>query len=88
MKRSFVGLLSALPAASALSTPPIFAQEAAPAMAPVALGCETMAAVSAPYAESANPTRDISGGGLPWIISSATGELPDNGLLTRLQSTF
>ena len=41
-----------------------------------------MAAVSGPYVGSANPIRDIPGGGLPWIISSATGELRSDGQLT------
>ena len=37
-KRSFAGLLSGVLAVSALAAPPIYAQGAAPAMAPVALG--------------------------------------------------
>src|SRR5579864_1938621 len=78
MKRSFVGLFSAVLAASALSAPQSFAQQPAP----VALGFDTMAAVSGPYVGSANPIRDIPGGGLPWIISSATGELRSDGQLT------
>ena len=60
-KRSFAGLLSGLLAVSALAAPPIYAQGAAPAMAPVALGFETMAAVSGgvcPSAES-NPHHPI-----------------------------
>src|SRR5258708_24040319 len=51
-------------------------------MAPVALGFETMAAVSGPYVGAANPIRNIAGGGLPWIISSAQGELRADGELT------
>jgi hypothetical protein len=82
MKRSFVGLFSAVLAVSALSAPPSFAQQPATAPAPVALGFDTMAAVSGPYVGSANPIRDIPGGGLPWIISSATGELRSDGQLT------
>ncbi len=81
-KRSFAGLLSGLLAVSALAAPPIYAQGAAPAMAPVALGFETMAAVSGPYVGAANPIRDIAGGGLPWIISSGQGELRADGALT------
>jgi hypothetical protein len=41
-----------------------------------------MAAVSGPYVGSANPIRDIPGGGLPWIISSAAGELRSDGQQT------
>ena len=51
-------------------------------MPPVALGFETMAAVSGPYVGAANPIRNIAGGGLPWIISSAQGELRADGELT------
>jgi hypothetical protein len=51
-------------------------------MAPVALGSETMAAVSGAYVGAPNPIRTIPGGGLPWIISSAQGELPVDGELT------
>jgi hypothetical protein len=81
MKRSFAGLLSAALAVSAFAAPPIFAQGIAPASVPVALGFDTMAAVSGPYVGSANRIRDIPGGGLPWIISSATGELRSDGQL-------
>ncbi len=81
-KRSFAGLLSGLLAVSALATPPIYAQDVAPAMAPGTLGFETMAAVSGPYVGAANPVRDIAGGGLPSIISSAQGELRADGALT------
>ena len=81
-KRSFAGLLSGLLAVSALAAPPIYAHGAAPAMAPVALGFETMAAVSGPYVGAANPIRDIAGGGLPWILSSAQGELRADSALT------
>ena len=82
MKKSFVGLLSAVLAVSALAAPPTFAQQAAATSATVALGFETMAAVSGAYVGSANPIRDIPDGGLPWIISSATGELRADGQLT------
>src|SRR5438128_4802304 len=82
MKKSFVGLFSAVLAVSALSAPPAFAQQPATASAPVALGFDTMAAVSGPYVGAANPIRITPGGGLPWIISSATGELRADGQLT------
>lgn len=41
----------------------------------------TMVPVSGPYVGSANPIRGISGGGLAWSISSASGELLENGIL-------
>ena len=41
----------------------------------------TMVPVSGPYVGLTNPIRGISGGGLPWSISSASGELLENGTL-------
>jgi hypothetical protein len=41
----------------------------------------TMVGVPRPYTGSANPIRGISGGGLPWVIGSANGELKANGKL-------
>ena len=82
MKRVVVGLVSGVLAVSAWAAPRIFAQAAAPEMAPVALGFETMAAVSGAYVGAPNPIRTIPGGGLPWIISSAQGELRVEGELT------
>jgi hypothetical protein len=43
---------------------------------------ETMAAVSGPYVGATNPIRGVPGGGLPWIISGATGRLDADGSLT------
>ena len=40
-----------------------------------------MAPVTGPYVGSANPVRGISGGGLPWMIKSASGSLTRNGQL-------
>ena len=81
MKRSLVGTLVALVAASAMTVPTALAQDAS-TQAPLELGFETMSAVSGPYVGAANPVRDIQGGGLPWIISSAQGELRADGGLT------
>lgn len=39
----------------------------------------TMVGVPLPYTGSTNPIRGINGGGLPWVISSAQGELKING---------
>src|SRR5579875_1403211 len=41
----------------------------------------TMVPVSGPYVGTANPIRGISGGGLPWKVSVASGELLENGTL-------
>ncbi len=40
---------------------------------------ETMAPVSGPFVGTANPVRGFDGGGLPWAIASAEGELSANG---------
>ncbi len=42
---------------------------------------ETMVAVDGPFVGSANPIRGINGGGLPWQIDQATGELSSSGKL-------
>jgi hypothetical protein len=41
----------------------------------------TMAGVVEPFTGSANPIRGVSGGGLPWEIDRATGELRPGGRL-------
>lgn len=41
----------------------------------------SMAPVTAPYTGNTNPIRGIPGGGLPWIIGSAKGELRSDGKL-------
>src|SRR5258708_8448030 len=40
---------------------------------------DTMAPVTGPYVGTANPLRGIPGGGLPWMLRSATGSLKQNG---------
>jgi hypothetical protein len=62
-----VGLLVGAPAASAHT--------------PTVLEFETMAPVSGPFVGAANPQRGLNGGGLPWMIDSATGELNADGAL-------
>ena len=42
---------------------------------------KTMVAVDGPFVGSANPIRGINGGGLPWQIDSAVGELSTSGKL-------
>jgi|SRR5579863_350445 len=41
----------------------------------------TMTAVSGPYVGAENPIRGLSGGGVPWAVSEARGELRENGKL-------
>src|SRR5512140_506521 len=41
----------------------------------------TMAPVTRPYTGATNAIRGISGGGLPWVLSFAQGELSTNGKL-------
>jgi hypothetical protein len=40
---------------------------------------DTMAPVTGPYVGAPNPIRGIAGGGIPWKIESARGELEANG---------
>jgi hypothetical protein len=48
---------------------------------PQILEFNTMIGVPRPYVGTTNPVRGISGGGLPWVIGSASGELSANGKL-------
>jgi hypothetical protein len=48
----------------------------------VALQFDTMAGLYQPYTGNENPVRGLDGGGLPWVISKASGELMANGTLT------
>ncbi len=41
----------------------------------------TMHGVPRPYTGATNPIRDLSGGGLPWVLTAAQGVLNSNGLL-------
>jgi hypothetical protein len=42
---------------------------------------DSMAPVTGPYVGTANPVRNLSGGGLPWIITRGMGELKRDGQL-------
>lgn len=42
---------------------------------------ETMAPVQPPFVGPVNPVRGFGGGGLPWVIASANGELAANGAI-------
>jgi hypothetical protein len=64
----------ALSAALALAT-------TASAERPQLLEFAVMAPVTGPYVGGANPIRGINGGGVPWQIASAKGELSTSGKL-------
>lgn len=42
---------------------------------------QTMVGVAGPFVGSTNPIRGVNGGGLPWQIDSASGELSSSGKL-------
>lgn len=42
---------------------------------------DTLAGVPRPYTGSVNAIRGVAGGGLPWVVGSASGELKANGEL-------
>ncbi len=60
-----------------------FARPQASALAgsPKILEFDTMVGVPKVYTGTANPIRGIAGGGLPWVVASAQGELGVNGKL-------
>src|SRR5262249_42315923 len=73
-----------LAASSSIALLGVAAAQAAPATAAhhgpaTVLKFDTMAPVTGPYVGAANPVRGISGGGLPWMLKSATGSLKRNG---------
>ncbi len=45
---------------------------------------DTMVGVPRPYTGSENPIRGVAGGGLPWVVESAKGELRTDGSLKIL----
>jgi len=49
------------------------------AKAPTIMEFDSMAGVPRPYTGATNAIRGINGGGLPWVISAATGELKQSG---------
>jgi hypothetical protein len=53
----------------------------ATAKEPKILEFNTMIGVPRPYTGATNAIRGVPGGGLPWVISSAEGELKANGKL-------
>lgn len=76
MKRLFVVTLSAVLLVSAF-----FAGSVSPAAAKETKISEfdTMIGVPRPYTGATNAIRGVPGGGLPWVVSFAEGELKANG---------
>lgn len=63
----------------------LFAYQGAPAVvadgAPKILEFDSMAGVPRPYTGATNAIRGVPGGGLPWVIGEAKGELKADGKL-------
>ncbi len=57
----------------------LFGVTAGQADEPKILEFGTMAAVTGPFVGMANPIRGVNGGGLPWQIASAEGQLESDG---------
>lgn len=53
----------------------------APAASATLLEFDSMLGVSGQFLGSANPIRDVNGGGAPWVLTSGRGELRSNGEL-------
>jgi hypothetical protein len=77
LKRSFL----LLPLAAVLATTLVFGSVAASSPGPNVLELGTMAPVVVPFTGSDNPIRGLNGGGVPWRIDSAKGELSAGGSL-------
>ena len=79
MKKFFIVSLASLFLVSAIllagRTPDVSASGA------TVLEFNNLAGVSRPYTGSVNPLRGINGGGLPWVVRMAEGELKSNGKL-------
>jgi hypothetical protein len=67
---ALVGLVSVLGVTASVSADP-----------GTILKFDTMAPVTGPYVGSADPVRTVPGGGLPWMITAATGSLKSDGHL-------
>lgn len=59
----------------------VFGSAAASSTSAKVLEFDTMAPVVAPFTGTSNPIRGVRGGGVPWQITSAKGELSTGGKL-------
>lgn len=82
MKRTLAAVLGPV-AAAALAVAPAVAPHGTSVASKeqTILEFETMAPVTEAFVGTANPIRGINGGGLPWEIETATGELTSAGHL-------
>src|SRR5258708_6400163 len=85
--RKIIWLLAAACGAALVSAAAVQGAAAAPGPGPVTvLKFDTMAPVTGPYVGAANPVRGVPGGGLPWVLTAATGSLKRDGhLLVRVR---
>jgi hypothetical protein len=77
MKRAIPLLVAFLLLATAFAIPDLQAKAGSPKM----MEFGTMIAVPRPYTGTTNAIRGVPGGGLPWVLSSAKGELSVSGKL-------
>ncbi len=75
MKRLLVLVLGSIVAIGLIVSP------AASSNGKKVLEFQTMVGVDGPFVGSANPIRGINGGGLPWQVDDAAGELSSSGKL-------
>ena len=82
MKR-FLSLLAAAATVIAVAAAAFVLTPASPAQSDsfTLMEFNIMHGVPRPYTGSANPVRNLSGGGLPWVLTAANGELKGSGHL-------
>jgi len=85
--RKISWLVAAAAGAALISAAAVQGVAASPGPGPATvLKFDTMAPVTGPYVGPANPVRGVPGGGLPWVLTSATGSLKRDGhLLVRVR---
>jgi hypothetical protein len=80
--RKISWLLAAASAAALVSAAAVQSVAASTGPGPATvLKFATMTPVTSPYVGPANPIRGIAGGGLPWVLTAATGSLKSDGHL-------
>ena len=80
--RKISWLLAAAGAAALVSAATVQSVAASTGPSPATvLKFATMTPVTGPYVGPANPIRGVPGGGLPWVLTAATGTLKSNGHL-------
>lgn len=85
--RKISWLLAAAGAAALVSAAAVQGVAASAGPGPTTvLKFSTMTPVTGPYVGPANPVREVAGGGLPWILTAATGSLKRDGhLMVRVR---